>query len=540
VRTDAGRIFVSAAWVIGLALLGKALGLVKDIAVAAQFGTTALMDAFLVAFTVPMIVRSWLRTPIRSGFIPVFSEIRERDGEDAAWRSTGVLMTDMIAIVSTAAIIAFIAAPWIVRAIAPGFDAPTHDLAASLTRIMAATIAMAAVTGILSSLYHMHGVFSVPALTAPVHNLIMIGAAVFLAARLGIRGLAWGVLAGSVAHFFILSPMLLRNIRRMSFRIDFRHPMLVGIMRLALPLFIGMAGAKLDDVVDRLFASLLAEGSISGLAYALRLIEIPKEVLVLGFSTVLFPLYARLAAKRRLEELGRKLSSSLSIGFFVLLPISVAMALLAEPVVRLIFERGEFDDRSVAFTVKALLFYTPTVWAMGLTSILTAGFVALRDTKTPVITGFVRLGVKVTLVYLLIGVLDHAGVALATSVSHVLKVVLLFIFLPRPIRKGRYARMLRGFLGAVVATAVMGGVIYLVVPYADAWALSVEGWPRAVALVTVALLGALVYVGAAWLFARRELRETVRTIREGIGEIRYRAIRRMGRGGPPAPPTDDE
>lgn len=540
-RTDAGRLFVSAAWVIGLALVGKALGLVKDIVVAAQFGTTAVMDAFLVAFTVPTIIHSWLRTPIRSGFIPIFSETLEKEGEEKAWRSVGVLLTDLVAVVSLAAVAIFVAAPWIVRAIAPGFDAPTHELAASLTRIMAATIAISAASGILSSLYHMHGVFSRPAVSLPVHNIILIAAAVFLASRYGIRGLAWGVLAASLSHFLILSPMLWRNIKRMAFRLDFRHPMLIGILRLALPLFIGMAGAKLDDVVDRLFASLLAEGSISGLAYALRLIEIPKEVLVLAFSTILFPLYARLAAKGRLRELGSKLTSSMSIGFFVLLPVSVAMALLAEPVVRLIFERGEFDERSVAFTVRALLFYTPTVWALGLTSILTAGFVAIRNTKTPVITGFIRLGLKVTLVYLLIGTLDHAGVALATSLSHIFKIVLLLIFVPKEIRAGRYGRMLRGFAGAAVATAVMGAVIYTILPYADRLALGVDGWPRALALLAVAAIGAAVYVGAAWFFARRELKETIRTIREGIAEIRFRAARRMGRkDGRPEPPIDDE
>jgi putative peptidoglycan lipid II flippase len=539
-RTDAGRLFVSAAWVIGLALVGKALGLFKDIVVAAQFGTTAVMDAFLVAFTVPTIVLSWLRTPIRSGFIPVFSDIVEREGEDRAWRSTGVLMSDLVVIVSFAAVCIAVGAPWIVRAIAPGFDAPTQALAASLIRIMAASIAFAAASGILSSLYHVHGVFSVPALTGPVNNLVLIGAAVFLASRYGIRGLALGILAGSVVHFIILTPMLVRNAHRMLFRIDFRHPMLLAILRLALPLFIGMAGAKLDDVIDRMFASLLAEGSISGLAYALRLIEIPKEVLILGFSTVLFPLYARLAAKKRFDELGDKLTTSMSIGFFVLLPISVAMALLAEPVVRLIFQRGEFDERSVAFTVRALLYYTPTVWALGLTSILTSGYVALRDTKTPVITGFVRLGLKVTLVYLLIGPLDHAGVALATSLSHILKIILLLIFVPRRIREGRYGKMLKGFAGAAVATAIMGVVIHFSLPYASRLALGVEGWPRALALIAVGLLGTMVYVGAAWVFARSELRATIRTIRDGAGEIRFRAARRRGRGGPPVPPIDDE
>ncbi len=306
-------------------------------------------------------------------------------------------------------IVGIVASPWIVRAVAPGFGPETRALAVSLTRIMFIAILFTAAGGIFSNLLHCHRNFAIPGLGGPANNLVLIGAAVFLTIPFGIRGLAYGVVFGAAAHALIQISIVLRHRQDIKLRLDFRDPMFLGVIRLATPLLIGMAGAKLDDVVDRMFASMLRPGSISALAYAIRLIDIPREILVFGFSTVLLPYFSSLAAKGDLNELGDKLMTSLRVAFFVLFPVSIAMAVLGGPLVRLVFQRGQFDEVSVRYTVSALLLYTPTIWALGITSIMTCAFVALRDTKTPVIAGFVRLGVKIALVALLVRVFQHAG-----------------------------------------------------------------------------------------------------------------------------------
>ncbi|MCK5597654.1 MAG: polysaccharide biosynthesis C-terminal domain-containing protein, partial [Candidatus Eisenbacteria sp.] len=347
----------------------------------------------------------------------------------------------------------------------------------------------------------------------------LIAAVVFLTATHGIKGLAYGVVLGSVANAAVLWPAIWRLRRSLRIRIDFTHPMFRGVMRLALPLLIGMAGAKLDDVIDRIFASRLAEGSISGLAYAIRLIELPKEILVGAFSVVLFPLFSRLAARGQHDELGDKLIDSMRLAFFVLLPVSIGLAMLGEPFVRLVFQRGAFGEESVRSTVSALLLYTPTIWALGLTSIMTAGFIAMKNTKTPVIVGFVRLAFKIGLVFALIGAFQHSGIALATSVSHVFKLGVFLIVLPPILKRGRYARLFRAFGGTVLATGVMAGALYLAIRGFAGIIVSESTGMRVMVLGGTALVGAAVYAAAARLFARAELTETLRAIRDGVREI---------------------
>ena len=512
-------VVASAVWVVGFAVIGKALGLGKDIVVASRFGTTAVMDAFLVAFTIPTIIQHWLRSPIRAGFVPLFTEVLEKRGEDEAWRAAGTFLGNFIIVVALIAVVAAVAAPWLVSVIAPGFGAEHQALTVGLVRIMLLSIVFAGGSGICAHLLHVHGNFALPSAAMPLNNLILIAAVVFLTATHGIKGLAYGVVLGSVANAAVLWPAIWRLRRSLRIRIDFTHPMFRGVMRLALPLLIGMAGAKLDDVIDRIFASRLAEGSISGLAYAIRLIELPKEILVGAFSVVLFPLFSRLAARGQHDELGDKLIDSMRLEFFVLLPVSIGLAMLGEPFVRLVFQRGAFGEESVRSTVSALLLYTPTIWALGLTSIMTAGFIAMKNTKTPVIVGFVRLAFKIGLVFALIGAFKHSGIALATSVSHVFKLGVFLIVLPPILKRGRYARLFRAFGGTVLATGVMAGALYLTIRGFAGTIVSESTGMRVMVLGGTALVGAAVYAAAARLFARAELTETLRAIRDGVGEI---------------------
>lgn len=512
-------VIVSAVWVIGFAIVVKALGLFKDVIVASKFGTTAQMDAFLVAFTIPTIVTHWMRTPVRAGFVPLFTEALEKQGEDEAWRSAGIFIANYMLVVITLAAVAMIAAPWLVSVVAPGFDLESQALTVSLARIMLLALFVGAGAGILTHVLHVHGNFALPAASQPLSNLMIIIAALTLTATHGIRGLAYGVVLGSVAHAAVMWPGVWRLRKSLKLRIDFSNPMFRGVMRLALPLLIGMAGAKLDDVIDRIFASQLAEGSISGLAYALRLIELPKEILVGAFSVVLFPLFSRLAAREQYDELGDKIITSMRLAFFVLLPVSVGMAMLGEPFVRLIFQRGAFGEESVSYTVSALLLYTPTIWALGLTSIMAAGFIAMKNTKTPVVAGLVRLVFKVGLVFALIGTFQHSGIALATSTSHVFKLAIFFFVLPPVIRRGRYRVLFRAFGGTVLATAVMAAALFFLARGISGMDVPDSMATRAAILGGSALVGAAVYATASRFVCGNELREAVRAARSGFKEI---------------------
>jgi putative peptidoglycan lipid II flippase len=351
-------------------------------------------------------------------------------------------------------------------------------------------------------------------------------AALYLASVYGIRALAGGVVIGSALSIAVQWRILWQHRRFFRLGVDFRQPLFRGVLRLAFPLLIGMAGAKLDDIVDRIFASRLPAGSISGLTYAMRLIDFPREILVFAFATVLFPYFSRLVSQGSSQEYADRLIDSLRIAFFVLFPISIGLALLGEPIVRLVFERGAFGEQSVRSTVPALLLYTPTLWALGLTSTMIAGFVAIKDTRTPVVAGFARLGVKIALVFAFIGAFQNAGIALATSISHVLKLVLFLFVLPAWVRAGRYGRLFRGLLGAVAASTVMAGALLLLAPLGERLGPGSTILLRLGTVGGMAGAGLVVYLAAAWVFARRELAETLRVARQGVSTILSGAARR--------------
>jgi len=522
------RVAVSAVWVIGLSVVGKALGLFKDVAVASKFGTTSVMDAYLVAVTIPMIILHWYRSPIRSGFVPLFSEVIEKEGEEKAWREAGAFVGNFLVVSAAVAATVWIAAPALVRAIAPGFGDASTELAASLVRIMSVTIIFYAISGTLRNVHHVYGSFVLPGLAHPANNIIMMCVALFLTAPYGIRAMAYGTIATSIASILIQSPILWRHRKHVRVRIDFRSAMFWGVLKLGLPLFIGMAGAKLDEIIDRVFASGLAEGSISGLSYALRLIDLPREVLVAAFWTVLFPFYSRLAARGETELLADRLHTSMRIVFFSLFPISVAMAMLGEPFVRVVFQRGAFDETSVAYTVSALLLYSPTIWALGLTTTMISAYIAMKNTKTPVIVGFIRLGVKIGLIFLFLDRFQHAGIALSTSVSHVFKLVLFLILLPPVLMKGRFKALMRAFGGTAAATAVMAVALY----FLGRWIVQLDVpsslGPRIGVLLGASVFAAVVYLAAAWFTARGQIVETWSIVRSGVRDI-FRKFRR-GKG----------
>jgi putative peptidoglycan lipid II flippase len=515
----AGRVIISAAWVIGLALVAKALGLFKDVIVASRFGTSWQMDAFLVAFTIPTIIISWLESPVRAGFIPLFVERLEKKGDKGAWHDVGVFLADFLVLVAAIIVVGIAAAPWIVRGVAPGFDAAERALAVSLTRIMFVAILFTAVGGIFANIFHCYRNFAIPGLGNPASNLVLIIAAVTLTVPFGIRGLAYGVVFGAAAQALIQTTVAIRHRADLKLRLDFRDPMFLGVLRLAAPLLIGMAGAKLDDIVDRMFASTLSEGSISALAYAIRLIDIPREILIFGFSTVLLPYFSALAAKDDLTEMADKFMTSLRVAFFILFPVSIAMAVLGGPLVRLVFQRGQFDEHSVRFTVSALLLYTPTVWALGLTSIMLTAFVALRDTKTPVIAGFIRLGVKVALVALLVRVFQHAGVALSTSIAHVFKLILFLFLLPKSLREGRYRRLFWSFAGTVAASGLMGLALFYTAEHFVGIAEPPSLFRQVLAIGGLSFLGLVVFVTASAFLVRDELKEVVRALRGSLDHV---------------------
>jgi putative peptidoglycan lipid II flippase len=279
---------------------------------------------------------------------------------------------------------------------------------------------------------------------------------------------------------------------------------------------IGTAGAHLGHLTDRFFASLLPAGRLSALSYAHQLTYVPLNVLVTSLVTVLFPYLSRRAGSAAYGDVSSKLGRAVSMLFAIVLPLAVAIGVLHEPLVRLVYERGAFTADSTRVTGETVLFYAVGLPASAVSMVLSYGFYSVEDTKTPMTAGLVRIAVKLILSLALVGSLAHVGLALAESLSLCVKTVVLAALLPATLRQG-YSRVLRSLALTSGLGAAMGLVLLTVLTSMDDFLGSGASTPAVAGVVALtAAVGGASYLALSLLFQPVEVRDLYRVVRSGL------------------------
>lgn len=514
-QPDAGtekRKVTRAAGVVGLATLASRVGgFVRDLVIAYLFGATAMADAFFVAFRIPNLLRRlFAEGTLTIAFIPVYTEVLHKKGRDEAmlfFRSTWALLS-LVLLAVTALGVAF--APWVVRAMAPGFTPGdgTYALAVQLTRwcmpyiFFISLVALAG--GVLNSLDH----FFAPAVAPLLLNIAMITAALGLAPLVEppVLSLALGVLAGGVTQLALQIPYLRTRGVPLRPSWDPRNPALRRVLRLMGPAAFGAAVYQLTVFINTVLASLLPTGSVSYLYYADRLIQFPLGIFAFAVATAILPSLSRQAAQGRPEALIEGMNYGLRLTLFVTVPAMAGLVVLAEPIITLLFQRGEFGAATAQATAGALAGYSAGLWAFACLRTVVQTFYALKDTKTPVYVAAACLAVNVGVGLALMGPLAHVGLALATSVSAACNLGALLYILHRRLGRLGFRAMALALARMAVATAAMSAAAALAA-YGPDWG-EPAGWASRYARPLAGLAaGVAVYLGAAWLLRMEELRD---------------------------------
>jgi putative peptidoglycan lipid II flippase len=461
-KSSGTRIVKATALLMALEGVEQVTALVKQAVIAAQFGTSQRMDAYVVATTVAGLTLMWVMGPINQVVLPMFRHEMARRGEGSAWARTSVLLNNLtVLLVALAGLTVLLAGP-LVSLLAPGMDAAGQSLATSLTQIVVAATVFVGLGSVLGQVHFTYERFFTPGVAGTVDNLVLIGAFLFFASSWGIKGLAVSVVLGGLAELIIQLPILWKKRHLYRLRVDPRAPEMAEMGRLSLPLLFATGGTEVARITDRIFASLLPAGSLTALSYAQRLTSLQTELLSRPMMRSSFPHFARLSAEGDTRALSGHLFRYLRVMFFLTLPTTIAVMALSETVVRLLFQRGAFDETSVQLTSQALVAYTIGFPAVALGRILTRTFLTFKDTKTPTRLALLRIVIKVALAFALVGRLSHVGIALAESLSHILRLPLFFLALPRELR-GRDAWLAWGSFGrTLIAGGAMAGAIWLV------------------------------------------------------------------------------
>ncbi len=460
-RTSLAR----SAIIVGLAfVLSRILGLVREMVLANQFGTTSTMDAYVSAFRIPdLLFLVVIAGSFGAAFIPVFGEYIAKGDEERAWRLASAVLTWAGIVVLALSLIIFVFARPLMGIVAPGFDEETTTLAVDLMRILLLSPIFLgtgiAFKGILEAQHQ----FTWPAFAPLIYNVAIIIGAIGFAPTYGIQAVAWAVILGALGHMLIQLPSVLRS--GLVFRPTLNQQVdgLAEVGRLLGPRIIGLAAFQVNFIAINAFASTLTSERVSALNYSWQLLMLPHGVLALSISTVIFPTLAELYSTGDDAGFRSTLDRTLRPLLFLSIPASAGLFLVREPIARLIYESGTFDERSTELVAAPLAWFAAGLVGYALTEILTRVFYATRDTRTPVITGVLTVIANLLLCALLIGSLGHSGLALALSVTTGAEAVILWLFL-RQRAGGVVGRdFLPWLVKVAVATTGMGLLIGLTV-----------------------------------------------------------------------------
>ncbi|MFO7627193.1 MAG: murein biosynthesis integral membrane protein MurJ [Candidatus Fermentibacteraceae bacterium] len=516
-----GRSVARATGVLGgLTVASRLLGLARDIAQAAILGTGMAADAFTLAFIIPNILRRLFgESTVSAAFVPSYTETLVRDNPDAAHRLARRTLTFTWSVLLVIVLLGMLMAPLLVKVFAPGFSAipGKAELAAGLLRLLFPYILFVGTAAVCMGVLNSHRHFAAPAL-APVFFNIAALAGLFVLAKYWrsdapVWGFSAGILAGGLLQLVVQLPFM--KARGVSLKPDFHFgdPALRRVLKLAFPALIGLLAAEINIMVDQLLASLLAPGSVAALAYGQRVTQVPQGIFAVALATALLPTLSRQTALGRLDDAGKTLGFSTLALFGVMIPASLFMVIMAEPIVLTVFARGAFSLRSVAMTAASLRYYSLGMVFFSAVRITATVFYSLKDTRTPVRASVICMALNVvlnglfTLFFLRTGWAEPlAGLALASSAASLVNFLLLRRWLRGKI--GPTTVPARGWI-ALTASGTAAAALLIVMrgPVDEVSAMgALQG---TIALLAGGALVCAVSIGVFILFGGREVRATL-------------------------------
>jgi putative peptidoglycan lipid II flippase len=510
-----------AAGVLGLAtILSRVMGMVRDMAVSRLFGAGFATDAFFAAFQIPnMLRRFFAEGALTSAFVPTFSEWYTRQGEEEARELANVCFTLLTIVMAAVVLAGVLFSPQIVPLMFPGFrgEPSKLELTVFLNRLMFPYIffvsLVALCMGILNTVRH----FFTPAISTVFLNISMISCALFLhdRFRVPITSLAVGVLVGGVLQLLLQLPVLYRKGFPIRPRLDLHHPAVRRIALLMGPSIFGVGVYYLNITVGNILASLLPQGSVSYLYYAQRLFEFPQGIFTVSVAQAVLPSMSRQAAAGELGELKESLTFGLRLTLFITIPAMVGLIICATPIFSLLFMGGAFDYQKAVNCATALVYYSTGLSLVAMVRVVVPAFYAMKDTRTPVVTAFVAFLANFLFSLLLMGPLRHGGLALASSLSALVNLLLLIWFLRRKVGPFGGRRVVVTAVKAFVAAVPMGVGV--------AWAMGRVDWstvggklPKAAFLGVTVGLGVGCYLLAAHFLGCEEARDVVALLKRKV------------------------
>lgn len=467
--------------VSAMTLISRVLGLVRDIIIAKVMGASDGADAFFLANKIPNFLRRlFAEGAFAQAFVPVLADVKEKQGlsevrllvaQAAGTLGTILLVVTLLGVIGSPLIIALFGAGWFVDWLQGGADAQKYEAASLMLKITFPYLWFVSLTALAGAALNTYGKFGTSSFSPVLLNVCIIGMAWLCGDSFSHPGyaLAWGVFIGGVAQLLIQLPALAKAGLLVMPKWGWKSEGVSKIRTLMIPALFGVSVSQINLLLDTVIASFLSDNAVSYLYYADRLLEFPLGLIGIGIATVILPALSKQKANESLKDFGATLEWSFRLVLILGVPAMVALILLAQPIISLLFLRGEFVEADVHKVTYALWAYLSGLVAFMTIKILAPGYYSRQDTKTPVRIGIIAMVSNMGFNLALAPWMGYAGLALATALSGVLNAVLLYRGLARDgvykVDKDTLLVLMR----VVLATGVMAFAILWCSPEIQIW-----------------------------------------------------------------------
>lgn len=481
----------------------KLFGFGREIAISYFFGTSNIVDAFLMASSIPEIFFGWLGA-IVIAYTPKFTEVKCKDGLEASQKYSNNIITFLEILCLICVCITFIWSDKFVVLAAPGFEGETFALANRFLKVSIFAILLEYLNRILISFLNCNDKF----LQSNVSMLMVSSSQLIVIVLVGIFNrvdlMIYCVIASVLLQFLVL--LIFSSKENFKYRPELKfNDDLKLTMKFVIPIFLSSMIAQINTFVDKVFASNLAVGSISALNYADKIKLFIVSIFSIAIVTIIFPVLSKAVFEKRIDDVKDIFSRALNMIILMFVPITIGAILLAKPAMTVIYMRGMFDARSLDMTTVAFTMYTVGLMFVALRDVITRVFYSLQDTKAVLVVGVIAVALNIGLNFVLVKIMGHAGLALSTSISAIISFPLFLYFLRRRLGALGMGNSLRLFFKAMISSAVMGIVVYLINGYFAA--INVGTLYSLISIIVCGFVGAIIYYGVMKILKVEEMKE---------------------------------
>ena len=498
-------------------MISKVLGFGREMVLSSFYATSWYVDSYVIALSIPTIMFAAIGGAISTSLIPIYSTINKEKGKQEGNKFISNLINILIVLLLVFLIIGLFFTEPLVRVFAVGLEGQTFKLAVDFTRILLFGILFTGINYIFVAYLQVHGNFEIPGLISLPYSIVIIISIILSAKFNNIYILAYGTLIAIIVQPLFQLPFVINKGFKYEFVFNIKDEEIKKLIKLIIPVLIGVSVWQLNNLVDKTIASTFEEGTIASFNYALKLYFFVQGLFITSIVTVIYPHLSNLLSNRRIDCFKKAIVKGINIIFILVIPIAVGAIVLSVPVVKLVFERGEFTSSSTIITSNILSCYALGLISYGVSDIICRALYSLEDTKSPMINSVFVVAINIILNIILSRMLGYTGLAIASTIANYAGVFLYIYILRKKIGSFGLSKIAKVSMKCSISSIVMGIVVSITYNKLST-ILGVGTIQLVVSLGVSVLIGAITYGILIYILKVKEMNMIIDYIKDKINK----------------------